>query len=488
VAVSGLEKQIRALEKRRKTLTPQEKGDLLDLYRRAKKRRKASALVRAWKKGLTGDALYRDFWLVIRDLPRRGTIEAAFIDASRTLLAGDAPPADVALALADHWVQRKNWRGLSTALSKAVLDPVSFGRLLLEIRTHDEKAFRKEVDALLVSPHYTPNQRYQVLTNDRALTKFVPEALFAVTEALLNNGDPRPEVISDAVTSGVALGRVPAVVDAVVKRCPAKTDDLERCLGWLGQLAEDPTARAHLKMLTARQLKGLQAQRKTDMGNIDLIEKYAGLLAKRGDAQAAQRALSEMVEFAPHDYGTRQRYARSLASQKRIGEACAQYASAVQLNPAERNTFRTMMALRRSHPKKGNLLGKCIVDGVSKLPVQRDISLVLTWEDPAADVDLHIHEAGGAHVSYTNRESDDGGLLYYDITDGYGPEIYVLGSGPKGQYRLTLVYYNGSARNLKGTLTILRNAGSAKETRERRPFILPAADRSKPVPIGSFTL
>ena len=488
LAGSVFEDAIKALEKRRKSLTPQEKGELLELYRLAKKPRKARTLVKAWKKGLEGEGLYTDLWTVVRDLERVGIVEATFIEVSRTLLSGDSPPADVAVALADHWVSKKNWRGLSTALGKVALDPVSYARILLAVEDSASKAFKKEIDALLASPLYTPLQRYQVLTNDRALAEKVPAALFQVTSALLANGDPRPEVLSDAVTSGVAVGQVPTVVDAVVKRCPAKTDTLERCIGWLGQLAGDPTARDHLKTLTDAQLVALGEKRKSDMGNVDLIVRYATLLRKRGEEQAARRIASEMVEFAPHDYGTRQRYAKRLADQKEVGAACAQYASAVQLNPSERDTFRTMMKLRRAHPKQGNVLGQCIVDGVSKLPVRRDVSLVLTWEDPSADVDLHIHEAGGAHVSYKNRESKDGGLLYYDITDGYGPEIYVMGSGPKGEYRLTLVYYNGQARNLKGTLTILRDAGSAKETRERRPFVLQKADRDKEIPIGSFTL
>ena len=147
-----------------------------------------------------------------------------------------------------------------------------------------------------------------------------------------------------------------------------------------------------------------------------------------------------------------------------------------------------MMALRRQPAASHEMLRDCIVDGVSKLPVQRAVSLVLTWDEPNTDVDLHVHEVGGQHVSYRNRESPNGGLLYYDITTGFGPEIYVLGSGPKGEYRLGLVYYRGAKKNLSGQLTIIRNAGSATETREVRSFILPEADSAREISIGNFTL
>ena len=116
------------------------------------------------------------------------------------------------------------------------------------------------------------------------------------------------------------------------------------------------------------------------------------------------------------------------------------------------------------------------------------VSLILTWEDPSVDVDLHIREVGGEHVWYRSRESKHGGLLYYDITDGFGPEIYTLGAGPAGAYKLSVVYFRGSTKDVRGTLTVLRNAGSAQETRRDIPFVLAKADRNVELPLGEFEL
>ena len=72
-------------------------------------------------------------------------------------------------------------------------------------------------------------------------------------------------------------------------------------------------------------------------------------------------------------------------------------------------------------------------------------------------------------MSYLYRKSKNDGLLYYDITDGFGPEIYVLGAAPRGEYRITAVLYNKNSldqKPIKATVTLLRNAGTPSETRE----------------------
>lgn len=237
---------------------------------------------------------------------------------------------------------------------------------------------------------------------------------------------------------------------------------------------EENLSSAYQKLVDA-----MHARRADDMGNVSMIQEIADLHMQLGQPEKARRVLSEIVEFSPHDYNARTQYGGILAKRKELLAACEQYAISVQLDPKQRDTFRSMIALRRMKDGEGiaDKLRDCVVDGVSKLPVKRSLSLVLTWEDPSADVDLHIHENNGQdHVWYRERESANGGLLYYDITDGYGPEIYVLGSGPVGEYSLGLVYYSGSTQNIKAQLTVLRDAGSVNETRKTYDVLLPRSD------------
>ncbi len=225
-----------------------------------------------------------------------------------------------------------------------------------------------------------------------------------------------------------------------------------------------------------------------------LVIEQVGMLREKLELLQAERMLSELVEFSPHSYEARTAYAAKLAEHRGYAKwgqpkvACAQYTRAVQLNPSKRETFRTMMALRRSHPKAARDIGRCIVDGVSRLPVIRDVSIVMLWEDPSADVDMHITEPGGDEVWYQHLESNQGGHLYYDVTDGFGPEIYVLGSGKPGGYRLSVVYYSGSAKKVKGKMIVMRHAGGPEETRKVYPFILHGANSDKKIPVGVFKI
>lgn len=243
--------------------------------------------------------------------------------------------------------------------------------------------------------------------------------------------------------------------------------------------------------LPGRRLAEAAHRRRQDMGNSALIGTLIALRMEAGerDGDALRRLRSEVVEFSPHDHAARMQYARWVLEQEAdLERGCQQIASAVQLNPAQRDTFREIVKLRRQHEDQAEPLRRCLVDGVSGLPVQRRLSLVLTWEDPTADVDLHIHEANGEHVWYSDRESEQGGLLYYDITDGYGPEIYVLGSAAKGTYKLSVIYYSGLAKDLKGTLTVLRDAGTDREQRQDFPFTLREANREVPYDLTALEL
>jgi ribosomal protein L17 len=207
--------------------------------------------------------------------------------------------------------------------------------------------------------------------------------------------------------------------------------------------------------------------RREDVENARLTTSMVDLLKKMGAPAEAERVQSEWVEFSPRSAQRRQQYFDLLRTAGRTEDACAQGAAVVQLEPQRRDMFKTMMNLAREKPETSPAVRRCIVEGVSMLPVRRAISLILTWDDPTADIDLYVEEAGasGDPVYYAHRESPQGGLLYYDVRDGLGPEIYALGAARPGTYRVGLQYYRGNAVMVPATLTILENAGAPDETR-----------------------
>ncbi|MEE2755153.1 MAG: VIT domain-containing protein [Myxococcota bacterium] len=479
--------QIRSLEQSLETLKPGQTAKLLSLYGRHKQTEKFGRLLNRWQKITAKDRRFDDLWFPLSKIKRTRAIEKVFVKLSRELLNDPKHAAVVGQHLAKHYANRSQWTKLRQVLKRVRLDPPTHSRILLEAQA-DQRHFKTLVDDLLTSSLHDNATRYQILTINAQLKSRVPDALRQIAHALLVSGDLRPEVMDDLL-SVVKKGQVSTdVAELVIKRCPKDTRELHRCQEWLARLNEQKRVREHLIELTEESLRRIRKQRLHDAANPNLIEAYVNILEIRAEKQRAARILSEIVEFAPHDYGARQRYAKALAKRQDYTGSCEQLAAAVQLNPAKRDTFRSMMALRRQQTELGREINACIVNGVSKLPVTRDVSIVLTWDDPKADVDLHVHEANGTHVSFRNRRPTNGGFLYYDITDGYGPEIYVLSQGQRGQYRLGVVYYAGKSPTVSGELTIIRQAGSPSETREVRPFVLSGPRATEELPLGTFTL
>lgn len=245
-------------------------------------------------------------------------------------------------------------------------------------------------------------------------------------------------------------------------------------------------ARAYKKALVA-----VRNWRKYAREDIQAISQESLILKKLGREAESRRVLTELVEFSPHRFNQRVAYAQMLERLGNVTAACGQYAQAVRLNPAKRDTFKKMMGLARRRLKSTefrDIIRQCIVKGVSRLPVVRDISVVLFWDDPNADIDLHIHEPGGQHVYYRKRESRQGGTLYYDILNGLGPEVYVLGTGKKGAYRLSLVYYSGRPKTIKTKLIVMRHAGSPRETRKVYNVTLHRHKRKKQIYVTTLRI
>jgi tetratricopeptide (TPR) repeat protein len=255
-----------------------------------------------------------------------------------------------------------------------------------------------------------------------------------------------------------------ALSAARIKQTPLDWSERQRHLSLLEQASRWQDA-----------LTAIEEWRRYAPESIELILRHANLYQKQGNLQESRRVLSELVEFEPHNYNRRLIYAQELKRQGNLTEACQQYGMAAYSNPSKRDVFRQMMTLYReryAQEEIRDIVHQCITHSVSRLPVVRDISLVLFWEDPRADVDLHIHEPNGEIVNYRRKESGQGGTLYYDITNGLGPEIYVLGTGKPGAYRISVVYYSGSPATLKGHLIALTDAGSPQEKRQRFDFTL----------------
>ena len=85
-----------------------------------------------------------------------------------------------------------------------------------------------------------------------------------------------------------------------------------------------------------------------------------------------------------------------------------------------------------------------------------DLRVTMGWDQDSVDLDLHVIEPTGEEAFYGHKETEIGGLMSRDFTQGYGPESYVLKKGWKGLYRFKTNYFASHQPQLTGpTVAIL---------------------------------
>lgn len=107
-------------------------------------------------------------------------------------------------------------------------------------------------------------------------------------------------------------------------------------------------------------------------------------------------------------------------------------------------------------------------DGYAGKPQAR-LRVVLSWDSPGTDLDLHVVAPDGEHVFYGSRVAKNGGALDVDVTTGYGPEIFANPVPPKGVYHVFVNYYGSGSERGDITLAqvaIVTQEGTPSEKRQ----------------------
>lgn len=101
-----------------------------------------------------------------------------------------------------------------------------------------------------------------------------------------------------------------------------------------------------------------------------------------------------------------------------------------------------------------------------------DVIVTITWNTDNTDVDLHVREPTGEECFYGHRDTKIGGKLTQDVTQGYGPEMYVLPRAVAGHYAVRARYFasdrNRTSARTKVHVTVIEDWGTdAERVRER---------------------
>jgi uncharacterized protein YfaP (DUF2135 family) len=112
---------------------------------------------------------------------------------------------------------------------------------------------------------------------------------------------------------------------------------------------------------------------------------------------------------------------------------------------------------------------------------QAKLRAIVTWDDPHAQVDLHVITPDGLHAFFANPTLADGSGFDVDSVDGAGPGIFSSAAPQRGTWLFFLNYwgnFDSSGYNfdaaahdrdvITATLTLVFNENTPNERRETR--------------------
>jgi len=99
-----------------------------------------------------------------------------------------------------------------------------------------------------------------------------------------------------------------------------------------------------------------------------------------------------------------------------------------------------------------------------------DVRIVLTWDADNTDLDLWVTDVLGEKCDYSHNRTATGGRMSDDITQGYGPEVFMIKKALSGRYVINTNYYGNNQQNLAGETTLqatlITNWGRPNEKRQ----------------------
>ena len=118
-----------------------------------------------------------------------------------------------------------------------------------------------------------------------------------------------------------------------------------------------------------------------------------------------------------------------------------------------------------------------------------DVRIVIDWNHNDTDIDLWVEDPKGEKTYYKNPTSEIGGRISVDMTEGYGPEEFMIKNAPRGAYKVMVDYYADNVQKISGPtvlkVTLFTNYGKSNEA--RKTTIIRLDKEEDEIEVGSLT-
>lgn len=119
-----------------------------------------------------------------------------------------------------------------------------------------------------------------------------------------------------------------------------------------------------------------------------------------------------------------------------------------------------------------------------------NVRIIVDWNHNDTDIDLHIIDPNLEECYYEHQSTQIGGKMSPDMTQGFGPEEFVLTNAIKGDYFVKIKYYGDTYQKVETPtfmkVTLFKNYGLENESKEIKIIRLTKADDKQIVAKLSF--
>ncbi|MFD0766194.1 VIT domain-containing protein [Mucilaginibacter lutimaris] len=199
-----------------------------------------------------------------------------------------------------------------------------------------------------------------------------------------------------------------------------------------------------------------------DLDNYELFRMMGYKFKQLGDYESALFAFKKITELRPLDPQSHRDYGLALEDAGKHQQALdVLYTAMTKSYSADADDIyeglqevmlpeiNRIIALHKGSVNTSAIPKKLI----KALPT--DIRIVMDWNMNNTDIDLWVTDPNGEKCYYSHNRTEIGGRISHDMTQGFGPEQFLLKKAIKGTYKVEINYYGDRQATLAGPTTIM---------------------------------
>lgn len=214
-----------------------------------------------------------------------------------------------------------------------------------------------------------------------------------------------------------------------------------------------------------------------DTDNYELLRVYAYKLEEKGDFETAAYIYRQVLKLRSEDAQSYRDLALALAEIGKQDEALSLLTKVMDDDFYEGSHRRDFDEIKPIilNEIKNLILSKGITTLPEGLPksiykgVELDMRIVIDWNHNDTDIDLHIVDPNLEKCFYGNQKTKMGGRLSDDMTEGFGPEEFVLEEAGSGSYYVKIDYFGDNYQKIENPtfmkVSIFENYGTPSQQR-----------------------